>query len=368
MRLSFLRGVAVGYVLTVAMFAQDTLTVPKLIEFVQSSVKSKLPDKDIAAYLSKVTLSQKLEDQTIEELQTAGAGPRTVAALTKLADASAKLPASPPPPPPAPVSDGGPPPPQAEQDRILREVEEYARNYIQSLPDFLCLQVTRRSLDMHYQPGNPPSWTPSDRINEKLSFVDHKEKYDLISRNDNAMFGETWKSVGGAISRGDWATLLEAIFDPQTETYFKWERWGNLRGKRYHVYRFVVDKAHSKESLEADHQTCTPAFHGEIFVPIDESVFRRITVEPEPPHDFPMQDVKEILNYDYVEISGHKFLLPLTSDVTMRTGRIGSRNEIEFRRYQKYSADTSISFGDDAVDDPPADKQPADKAQPKSKP
>src|ERR1700729_867751 len=151
MRFPYLRGVAVGCVLTMAAFAQDTLTVPKLIEFVQSSVKSKLADKDIAAYLAGVRLSQKLEDQTIEELQTAGAGLRTVAALKKLADASAKLSEPPPPPPPPKVSDGGPPPPQEEQDRILREVQEYARNYIQSLPDFLCLQVTRRSLDMHFQ-------------------------------------------------------------------------------------------------------------------------------------------------------------------------------------------------------------------------
>jgi hypothetical protein len=47
----------------------------------------------------------------------------------------------------------------------------------------------------------------------------------------------------------------------------------------------------------------------------------------------------------------------------MRTGRIGSRNEIEFRRYQKYSADTSISFGDDVADPPPADK-PQSKPKP----
>ncbi|HZL57116.1 MAG TPA: hypothetical protein VFC21_08550 [Bryobacteraceae bacterium] len=361
MRFLFLRNVAVGCVLTVAAFAQDSLTVHKLVEFVQSSVKDKLLDKDVAEYLSKVRMSEKLEDQTVEDLQTAGAGPRTVATLIKLADASAKLPAAPPPPAPKPVSTGGPPPSQAEQDRVLSELKEYALSYIQSLPDFLCLQVTRRSLDMHYQPGNPPSWTPSDRIAEKLSFVDHREKYDLISRNDNAMYGETWKSVGGAISRGDWATLLESIFDPGTQTSFQWERWGNLKGKRYHVYRYQVDRAHSKETLEADHQQTTPAFHGEIFVPTDASVIWRITVEPEPPRDFPMQDVKEVLSYDYVDISGHRFLLPLKSDVTMRTGRIGSLNEIEFRRYQKYSADTSITFDD-------AEEPAAGKEQPKSKP
>jgi hypothetical protein len=33
----------------------------------------------------------------------------------------------------------------------------------------------------------------------------------------------------------------------------------------------------------------------------------------------------------------------------MRSGRIANRNEIEFRKYQKYSADTSITF--DSSDD-----------------
>jgi len=355
MRFSFLRNAALSCALAVVSFAQGTMPVSKVVEFVKSSIKEKLPDKDVADYLAKVRLSQKLDDQTIEGLLSDGAGQKTIEALKKLGDASAKLPEAPPPPPPPRPSDGGPPPSKAEQDRVLAELQEYARNYVQSLPDFLCLQVTRRSIDTHYVPGNPPSWTPNDRIAEKLSFVDHREKYELLSRNENAMFGETWKSVGGALSRGDWATILEAIFDPQTETYFTWERWGNLKGKRYHVFRYQVDRAHSKETLEADHQTATPAFHGEIFVPTDESVIRRLTVEPEPPHDFPMQDVKEVLNYDYVDISGHRFLLPLTSDVTMRTGRIGSRNEIEYRRYQKYSADTSITF--DVVEDPATKKQ-----------
>jgi len=352
MRFPYLRSVALGCVLATAVLAQDTLSVPKLIEFIQSAVKEKTPDKDVAVYLATVKLSQKLEDQTIENLQTAGAGPRTVAALTKLADASAKLPAAPPPPPPA-EHKGPPPPSQAEQDRVLSAIKEYALNYVKSLPDFLCLQVTRRSLDMHYQPGNPPSWTPHDTLREKLSFVDHQEKYELLGLNDSSTVGQTWKSVGGALSRGDWATLLEAIFDPSSETYFSWERWGNLRGKLYHVYRYQVDKAHSKETLDAENQKCTPAYHGEIFVPVDANVIVQITVEPEPPGDFPMQNIKETLRYDYVNISGQKFLLPVTSDVTLRTGRIGSRNEIAFRLYQKYSADTIIKF--DTDDDPPTE-------------
>ncbi len=342
--------------LTLPGFAQRALTVDKLIQFITSSIEQKLPDKEVAAELAGITLTQKLEDRTIEDLQSKGAGPRTVAALTRLADQSAKL-TSPPPVAPAPkvASTGPPPPSREEQDRILREVQEYARGYVTSLPDFLCLEVTRRSIDMHAQPGGQYSWSPSDRLAEKLSFVDHHENYELISRNENAMFGKTWEAVGGALSRGDWASLLNVIFAPQTQTEFHWKRWGNLDNKLYHVYEYRIDKEHSSLTIEHDKQErVTPPYHGEIFVPAGGapgggSIFWRITVEPEMPPTFPIQDIHEILKYGYAEISGQRFLLPIASDVTMRSGRIANRNEIEFRKYQKYSADTSITF--DSSDD-----------------
>jgi len=334
--------------LAASAFAQQTWTVDKLLQFITSSVQQKLPDKDVAVYLSGVHLSQKLEDSTIEDLQAKGAGPRTVAALTRLADQSAKLT----PPAPVPVAKKpaptGPPPPSAgEQARVLSEVKEFALGYIQSLPNFLCLQVTRRSVDMHSQPGGQYSWSPSDRIAEKLSFVDHKESYEPITHNDEAMFGKTWEALGGALSRGDWASLLGEIFDPQSATDFRWLRWGNLDGKLHHVYEYRIDKAHSKLTIEhAREQRVTPAYHGLIYVPAKSSVISRVTVEPDVPADFPIQDIHEVMKYDYADISGQRYLLPIASEVTMRTGRVASRNEIDFKRYQKYSADTSIKFDD----------------------
>jgi hypothetical protein len=344
--------------LAVPVFAQQSWSVEKLLQFVTSSVQQKLPDKDVAGYLINVKLTQKLEDSTIEDLQSKGAGPRTVAALTRLADQSAKLQAPAPPPPPKPVATGPPPPSAEEQARILAEIKEYALGYVQSLPNFLCLQVTRRSIDTHSQPGAPYSWSPSDRIAEKLSFVDHKENYELISRNENAMFGKTWESVGGALSRGDWASLLHEIFDPQTDTGFRWLRWGNLDGKLYHVYEYRIDQAHSQLHIEHDKQErVTPAYHGLIYVPAKASVISRVTVEPEMPAGFPIQDILEVMKYDYSEINGQRYLLPIASEVTMRSGRIASRNEIDFKRYQKYSADTSIKFDDS--EDPPGPEQKA---------
>ena len=177
--------------------------------------------------------------------------------------------------------------------------------------------------------------------------MDHKENYETLTHNDNAMYGKSWEAVGGALSRGDWASLLNVIFEPRTQTEFHWKRWGNLDGKLYHVYEYRIDEEHSSLTIDHDRkEKVTPAYHGEIFVPATGpkagSIFWRITVEPEMPAGFPIQDIHETLKYGYAEISGQNFLLPLGADVTMRTGRIASRNEIDFRKYQKYSADTSI--------------------------
>jgi hypothetical protein len=371
MRFAFLRATAVACVFTLAAFAQDSMTVQKLIEFVKSSIEHKLQDRDVAAYLAKCRLTQKLEDQTIEDLQTAGAGPRTVAALTHLADDSAKLPPPPPPPPPKAVPDGGPPPSEADQRRVIEAVREYALNYTESLPNFICLQVTDRYINRSYKPGDQ-AWSHQDKFSEQLNYVDHHENYIMRSHNDESTFGKEWKAVGGALSRGEWASLIQAVFDPATDTRFSWSRWGNLSGKRYYVFRYDVDKERSRETLDADGRKETPGFHGEVYVPFDENVVWRITVEPEPTPDFPMQDIKETLKYDYVKISDQRFLLPTSSEVVMREGHIGNKNDIAFRLYQKYSADTSIKFDD--VDDPsdqPNDKpagnptdQPADRKKP----
>ena len=64
-----------------------------------------------------------------------------------------------------------------------------------------------------------------------------------------------------------------------------------------------------------------------------------------------------MLDYRYTDISGQKFLLPVNGTIIMRADGVGTKNEIEFRSYRKYSADTSITF-DDADDKTDQDKKP----------
>ena len=356
MRLGFLRVAALALVCALATFAQQQLTVDKLLEFINSSIGQKMPDKDVASYLIGVKLSEKLDLRTVEELQGRGAGPKTVAALTTLANASASLPA-PQPKAAAPKPKVRPAPPYEEQQKIIREAREYALSYSKNLPDFICLQVTRRYLDRHYKPGTEGSWSVSDRLAEKLTYFDQKEKYEAISHNDTSLYGKAAESFGGALSRGDFGTLLREIFEPESDAEFHWERWANLDNKHwFHVYTYQIDQAHSHETISHDNnEQVTAAFHGEVFIEEGANVVWRVVVDPDPPASFPVQNIHQVLDYRYVALSGQQFLLPVNGWVIMRADGVGSKNEIDFRSYRKYSADTSITFDDSDDKDTPSE-------------
>ncbi|HEX4274898.1 MAG TPA: hypothetical protein VHZ74_06070 [Bryobacteraceae bacterium] len=345
MRFVSIRAAVLGCVCAFASMAQQ-LTVDKVVEFVTSSISQKLPDKDVAGYLTSVKLTQKLAPRTIEELQSKGAGPKTVAALNHLAEVSATLQA-PLPKIAAPVPKPIPPPSYEDQQKVIKEAREYALNYSKSLPDFICLQVTRRYIDQHYKRGTEGSWSVSDQLAEKLSYFDQREKYEAISQNGNSLYGKPTEAIGGALSRGDFGTMLRDVFTPESDAEFHWEKWGNLNGHLFYVYTYSIDQPHSKETLNyGGSQEVTAGYHGEIFVEKGKNVVWRVTVEPDPPVSFPMQDIHQVLDYRYIDISGQTFLLPLKGTVVMRVAGVGNKNEIDFRSYRKYSADTSITFDD----------------------
>jgi hypothetical protein len=348
-----------------AVSAAQQLSVDKLVEFIRSSVAQKLPDKEVAAQLATFRLTGKLEDRVVEELQGMGAGPRTVAALTKLADQSVKLAVAAPPTPTTPKYVEPPAPPQADQEKILAQVREYALNYAKSLPNFICLQVTRRSVDSHFQSGTKGAWSPTDTIHEKLSYFDQQEKYEPIAVNGNAMFGKTWETLGGSISRGEFGSLLRDVFEPETDAIIVWDHWGTWDKKLAYVFRYVVLQPRSHYSVEYQKsQRIVPGYHGLVYVEKGPNVILRLTIEPDMPDGFPLQEIHQEIRYGYFSINGQDYLLPLTSSVQSRAGTYASRNEIEFRKYQKYSADTSIKFDDTDEPVPPAEGKPAGPPKP----
>src|SRR5579863_6771357 len=61
-----------------AALAQREMTVAQLVSFIKSSVQLHTPDRQVADYVHKIKLTNKLDDRTVEELQGLGAGTKTV--------------------------------------------------------------------------------------------------------------------------------------------------------------------------------------------------------------------------------------------------------------------------------------------------
>ena len=320
--------------------AEMKLTVDQLVSFIRSSIKLDHQDGKVANYLKDIVLTEKLDASTVEDLQGLGAGPKTIQALDRLREASAGLRTRTPTAPPKKLPPLPPPSPE-EQKRIIEEARDYALNYSQRLPDFICTEVTRRYAD----PTGLEFWYKLDTVTAKLTYFEQKEDYKVILV-DNRPVDIGMDQLPGSTSTGEFGTMMKEIFDLATQTSFRWQRWGRLRGKLMHVYSYYVSRDKSKWAISFEKKQRTiPAYRGLIYVDKDTLTVTRITLEAvniEPA--FPIQEAGTVLDYDHVTIAGGKYMLPLKFVMRMRQGKLLVRNEVEFRLYRKFGAEATISF------------------------
>jgi hypothetical protein len=330
--------------------AQSRRTVDELVTYIKTAIAGHYKDGDVAATIQNLRLSNRLDEATVTELQHLGAQPKTVAALHKLAAASASLPEAA--APAVKAEPALPPPPSpAEFQQIVSEVRDNSLNYTRSLPNYLCTQITRR----HVDPGTG-SFHDADVILEQLSFFDQHENY-TVKMVDNRMVTDNsvqHDKLGGATSSGEFGSILRAIFAPESQTEFTWQRWSGLNRRWVYVIAFQTGQPMYTIRHEESKRTVHTRTHGLIFVDRDTRMVMRLHMECDGiPPDFPIQNVTLDQDYDFQDIGGQSFMLPLHSEVRSREGRYRSWNEVTYRSYHKYGADTSISFD---TTDQPADK------------
>ncbi len=338
----------------------QTMSVQKLILFLRNAYSDQSRQysyQEIARFLAKVKLTDKLEDRTIENLQgELRIGPLTMAKLQALRDQSQSMSEARivEPEKPKPI----PPPSAEEQAAALEAAREYALAYSRNLPDFICTEVTRRygALPPGRRgwgvAGEAPRWQAIDTVTKRLSYFDQKEDYKTILHNSTPV-GDSGKSVGGSESFGDFGSMLRELFEPATQARFEWDHWGTLRGQRVMEFNFHVRQERSQYRITVDNnQSIIAAYRGLVAVdPTTHAVMRLIVEAEDMPADFPVKSTQDILDYDYQDISGQTFLLPLKATMTGNMGDYWSKNDKEFRIYRKYSADAVIKY-DTNVDTP----------------
>ncbi len=350
------------FFLTVLSFtasAQMKLTIEQLKSFISSSKQMKHDDKKVAEYLRKVKMTEKLDNSVIDELLANGAGPKTVDVLRDLRDASRDLPGPRPAvaglkvnaPPPIPL------PSKAEQDKVFEQAKEFAVNYTKQLPNFICVQITRR----YYDPSGLEAWHQSDVLHAKLSYFEQKETYQLMSINGvPPKLDMSMDKVGGSRSSGEFGSLLKMVFEDKSHARFQFERLGKLRDQLTYVYSYFIAQPDSSYQLVyEDKQDYRPALRGTIHVDKETQVIVRLTLEAvDVPQSFPIQGTNLTLDYSFQTISDQQFLLPLRAEIKSRSIRLLTKNEMEFKLYRKFGADTSIKFDDIPLPESQTKEQP----------
>ena len=102
--------------------AQGGDSIGDVVAAVRAALERHRTDSQVAGSLRKIKLSERLDDRTIETLQSEGAGAETVAQLLQLRDRSSTLR-----PPAAPAIEEPPPPTPAEQQRVWNAAHENSK-------------------------------------------------------------------------------------------------------------------------------------------------------------------------------------------------------------------------------------------------
>jgi hypothetical protein len=349
--------------------AQRSMTVAEVEAFVKSQIKMKGDDRLTADFLShKIKLSEKMDARTVEELQGLGAGPKTTAALRKLSEDSASLPAAPQtqaaPAPPPPI----PPPDSIEQAETLAAMKSYALNYTKGLPNYMCVQTTHR----HIEPTVRGYLPYGDVVQEQLSFFDRKETYKVESIDGKAVANMEHNQLGGVVSSGEFGSMLHHIFDPETGTDFTWDHWATLRGKRMYVFAFSVPKSAGYSMYHGESKReYTSAYKGLVYADHETKEVMRIKMDCVGiPPDYPIHEVGLTLDYAPTKIGDQEFTLPFHFELHSREEKAVSKNEAQYRLYRKFGAETSITFTDEPTPEDQLKEQPAttdDKQKPAAK-
>ncbi len=314
--------------------------VAEIVALVRSAIEHGQPDQDVAKALHKMRPSESLDDGIIEDLRIEGAGPRALVELERLHDASHGLPK------PAALSAArGMPPSAQEQSRVWEAARENSLSYVKSLPDFICTETVRRYRD----PKGHDDWRLTDTLLLKLTYFEQKEDYKLISENGRPTM-RSYEETGGAVTKGEFGSRLSQIFELASKTVFQWTRWTNLRGRPTHVYFFRVSIFDAPYRMDfgtswGGRASALVGEHGYLYIDRDSNMVVRIASEADSiPPKFPVQKATTLLDYDFTDVGGRRYLLPLRAEIHLGTGLLSHKNEVEFRGYQKFSSDATISF------------------------
>ncbi len=238
-------------------------------------------------------------------------------------------------------------PDAAEQRELLDKI---ARNAIESqeqLPDFVCTQLTRRGEDPS---GKGKKFKLRDTLEVEFTFVERHPNWKLLKVNGKPARSSYDQLRSGFISDAilQFFSLPGTLFGGDNPVRFEWKRRETANGRQLEVFAFRVTPSASHLAMSNDYGSNVVGFHGFIYADPAMSTLARIEVQLELPRSDAVRESSIDVDYGLVTIAERQFLLPVKAVARLRTSSMAAENETDVVRYQKYSADSSVKFGEPA--------------------
>jgi hypothetical protein len=167
---------------------------------------------------------------------------------------------------------------------------------------------------------------------------------------DGKPTSQTFETLQGTVGSGEFGTTLRAVFDPASQTSFRWQSWKNVQKHRASVVGYEVNGPHSRYHLgtTADGRTVEADVHYHGVLDIDAETGEVLHLEyvaDHIPETLNLRYAGNTVDYALADIGGRHYLLPSRSESEMRSKVDWARNVTEFREYRKFSAESTIDFG-----------------------
>ncbi|HKP73813.1 MAG TPA: hypothetical protein VJT82_12800 [Pyrinomonadaceae bacterium] len=258
-------------------------------------------------------------------------------------------------------------PSEREAADVLERARKATRDAAGAMPDFVVRQLVKRS----YARGETRNWTQTDQLTVAVSYRESAggEQYKLLAVNGLPATEErgergSYEQAGGTSSTGEFVSTLSELFADSTQAEFQAADTDTIRERRAIIYDYAVKLENSKQTLKvteergSDPLVARVGYRGRVWIDRENPRVLRIEViSTDIPRDFPITAAANTIDYDWVDISGRKYLLPVRSEVELTTKYKGqayqTRNEIRFRNYQKFGSEVKIIEEGDFEDEQP---------------
>jgi hypothetical protein len=247
----------------------------------------------------------------------------------------------------------GVPPPKSEQEALLASMRRYAEDYIGNLPNFTCDQVTEQ-----FESGRKANrWHKGDTLTSKLIFNEGREQRSLQLVNDKPLQPGRRLARTPLATEGEFGILLSNVMGEASKPVLTWNRWEAIGDRRLAVFGYAIDAQHSTMRLGLSSAVqAVVAYHGQIFAdPATGIVWRITNVADDIPEEVKTRSISTTVHYGQVTIASNAYVLPVHATVLLNTGSSNIRNEMEFKNYRKFGADSTIIYSNP---NPSAESEP----------